>query len=183
MDNNYWKNAYKDTWDISSKREEFMINWIRDNTDLKAVPAGLGAGSDEFISGSAAENGLEKGDADLHIVNTNVYVEVTGPLSDKVSVYSPLWFRPDKFYNAVQNAKKGHDTFFLHHCPSENHWRVIHIDKEMIQRLFNKEFKMVFPIIRGRQEKYVEVPANDPCVKPITFFRQYLIENILKKKY
>ncbi len=176
MDNNYWKNAYKDTWDASAKREEFMIDWIRNNTGLEAVPIGLGAGSDEFIEGSAAENGLDKGDADLHIVNTNIYVEVTGPLSDKVSVYSPLWFRPDKFNNAVRNARKGHDTFFAHHCPSKDLWRVIHIDNELIQRLFNQEFNIVHPIIRGRQETYVEIPANDQCVRQIDFLRQYIVE-------
>lgn len=174
MDNNYWKNAYKDTWDAFAKREEFMIDWIRNNTGLEAVPIGLGAGSDEFIDGSAAENGLDKGDADLHIVNTNIYVEVTGPLSDKVSVYSPLWFRPDKFNNAVRNARKGHDTFFAHHCPSKDLWRVIHIDNELIQRLFNQEFNIVHPIIRGRQETYVEIPAKDRCVKTIDFLQQYL---------
>lgn len=176
MDNNYWKKAYSNMWDASSKREEFMIDWIKENTGLTAEPIGLGAGSDEFIDGSAAENGFDKGDADLHIINTNIYVEVTGPLSDKVSIYSPLWFRPDKFNNAVRNARSGHDTFFAHHCPSRDLWRVIHIDDELIQRLFNREFKTVHPNIRGRQETYVEIPANDRCVKTIDFLRNYLNE-------
>lgn len=176
MDNNYWKNAYKDLWGESSKREEYMAQWITENTGLNVEIVGLGAGTNDFISGSANENGYEKGDADLHIINTDVYVEVTGPLSSNVSIYSPLWFRPDKFNNAVRNSRIGHDTFFAHHCPSQNLWRIIHIDSELIDRLFKHEFKVVHPFIRGKRETYVEVPANDECIQPLEYLKQYLLE-------
>lgn len=176
MDSNYWKNAYKGTWDASSRRELYMVQWIKESTGLEAEVTGLGAGTSTFINGSASQNGYVKGDADLHIKNTNIYIEVTGPLSKTVSVMRPLWFRPDKFNNAVQNARKGHDTFFVHHCPSENVWRVIHIDEKLIARLFKHEFNIIEPIINGRKERYVEVPANDSCVKPIEFLKQYLIK-------
>lgn len=175
MDSNYWKRAYKETWDASAEREKFMAQWIKDNTGLDTEIVGLGAGTNVFISGTASEHGYEKGDADLHIKNTNIYIEVTGPLSDKVSSRSPLWFRPDKFNNAVRNARKGHNTFFAHHCPSSDLWRVIHIDDNLITRLFNDEFKVINPIIRGRSETYVEVPANDSCVKPLIYLKTYLL--------
>lgn len=175
MDKDYWKRAYESTWADASKREEYIIDWVKENTGLTAKPTGLGAGTTTFIHGSAEDNGYEKGDADLHILNTDVYLEVTGPLSTKVSVNSPLWFRPDKFNNAVLNARKGHDTFFVHHCPSQNLWRAIHIDRELIQRLYHNEFKIVFPVIRGRRERYVEVLAEDNCVKPLEFLKQYLL--------
>ena len=176
MDNNYWKNAYQNTWDQSSERENFMVTWIKENTGLTAEVIGLGAGTNEFIGGSAEENGHEKGDADLHIVDTDVYIEVTGPLSTKVSTDSPLWFRPDKFNNAVRNKRKGHDTFFVHHCPSANLWRVIHIDDHLIERMFNHEFPIVTPLIRGRRERYVEVDSKDPCIESLEYLKQYLIE-------
>ena len=176
MDNNFWKNAYKDTWESASERERFMIRWIKANTGLTAIPTGLGAGTDDFIDGSAAENGLEKGDPDLHIQNTDVYIEVTGPLSDRVPTSSPLWFRPDKCNNAILNARKGHDTFFAHHCPSKDLWRVIHIDNEMIQRMRSGEFKVISTVIRGNTERYVEIPATDRCVKPLEFLKHYLLE-------
>ena len=176
MDNNFWKNAYKSTWGRSSEKEQYMIQWIKTNTGLTAVPTGLGAATDDFINGSAVENGFEKGDPDLHIQDTNVYIEVTGPLSDSVLVSAPLWFRPDKFNNAVINARKGHDTFFVHHCPSADLWRVIHIDDVMIQRMYNKEFQIVTPVIHGNIERYVEIPATDRCVKPLEFFKQYLLK-------
>lgn len=180
MDSNYWKNAYKGTWAASSKRELYMAQWIKDNTGLEVEVTGLGAGTNAFISGSASENGYDKGDADLHIKNTNIYIEVTGPLSKTVSSNRPLWFRPDKFNNAVKNARRGHDTFFVHHCPSEDLWRVIHIDGELIARLYRHEFITVSPIINGRKEVYVEVPASDCCVHALEFLQQYLLENCQK---
>lgn len=175
MDSNYWKNAYKETWDASSKRELYMAQWIEENTGLEAEVIGLGAGTSNFISGSASENGYVKGDADIHIKNTNIYIEVTGPLSKTVPVTSPLWFRPDKFENAIQNISNGHDTFFAHHCPSSNLWRVIHIDNKLITRLSKQEFRLVSPTIKGRRERYVEIPASDSCVKPLEYLKQYLI--------
>ena len=63
MDSNYWKNAYRDTWDMSSKRENAMIKWIADTSGLTAKSVGLGAGTKDFISGSADENNHQKGDA------------------------------------------------------------------------------------------------------------------------
>lgn len=175
MDNNYWKNAYQTTWDESSKRENFMVDWIKDNAGLTAEIIGLGAGTSDFIDGSASENGYEKGDADLHIINTNIYIEVTGPLTKSVSVNSALWFRPDKFENAIRNMTNGHDTFFAHHCPSGDLWRIIHIDDKLAQRYQRHEFRIVTPWIRGRQERYVEIPSNDICIKSLEYLKDYLI--------
>ena len=174
MDQNYWKKGYQDTWESSSKRENRMIQMIRDNTGRQAEPYGLGAGSTDFIPGSARSNGSEKGDADLHIKDTNTYVEVTGPLAKSVAASKPLWFRPDKFENAINSLEKGHDTFLVHHCPAEDLWRTVHIDKEVKTRYENGEFSRVHPTIRGRREEYVEIPANDRCVKPIDTLYQHL---------
>lgn len=176
MDSNYWKNAYQDTWAASSQRERSLAQWIEKTTGFKVEITGLGAGTNDFISGSASENGHDKGDADLHIINTNIYIEVTGPLSSRVSASSPLWFRPDKFDNAIRNAAGGHDTFFVHHCPSGNLWRVIHIDSELIARFQRGAFKTVYPTIRGKTEKYAEVPAGDRCIQPLAFLKRYLLD-------
>lgn len=175
MDNNYWKNAYQNTWDQSSERENFIVNWIKESTGLTAEVIGLGAGTSDYIDGSANENGYEKGDADLHIIDTNIYIEVTGPLTKSVPVYSALWFRPDKFENAIRNMTNGHDTFFAHHCPSGDLWRIIHIDDNLAQRYQRGEFRVVTPRIRGRLERYVEIPSNDICIKSLEYIRAYLI--------
>lgn len=178
MDKDYWKEAYQFAWDGSSKRELALAQWVEGLTGRKVEISGLGAGTTDFISGSAADNGYDKGDADLHIADTPIYIEVTGPLSAGVPEDAPLWFRPDKFNNAVKSARTGHDTFFAHHCPSADLWRVIHIDPALIQRLYNPDFQVVTPLIRGRTERYVEVPAGDPCVKPLRFLERYLLEKL-----
>lgn len=178
MDKDYWKKAYQDMWEDSSKREIALARWIERLTGRRVEIIGLGAGTSEFISGSAEEHGHDKGDADLHIIDTNLYVEVTGPLTSKVPASDPLWFRPDKFNNAVKHARLGHDTFFAHHCPAENLWRVIHIDQPLIDRLLRHEFPVIHPRIRGRVEDYVEVPAKDSCVQPLEFLARYLLKHV-----
>ena len=178
MDSDYWKRAYQNTWSASSAREDRLARWLERITGRKAERSGLGAGTDDFISGSAKANGYSMGDADLHIVGTDIYVEVTGPLSKFVSADKPLWFRPDKFDNAVENAGKGHDTFFVHHCPAKDLWRVVHIDRETAQRYLHRAFPVVTPTIRGRKERYVEVQANDRCVRPLSYLRRYLQEHL-----
>ena len=96
MDENYWKDAYKNTWDESSKREKRLMTYLEKLTGVMCSESGLGAGSSEYISGSAARNGYQKGDADFLIEGTNIYIEVTGPLVKTVQPSAPLWFRPDK---------------------------------------------------------------------------------------
>ncbi len=176
MGDHYWKDIYQEKWELSSQREEFMIRWIKENTGRQAEAVGLGAGTSDFIDGSAKQNGHEKGDADLHIVDTDIYVEVTGPLTKTVSVQSPLWFRPDKLENAIRNRKNGHDTFFAHHCPSKNCWRIIHIDDSLIRRYQSGAFRIVYPMIRGHRETYVEIPSNDPCIRPLAYLENYLAD-------
>lgn len=52
MDKNYWKEAYKEYWEISSKKEIFVKELIESKTGFKTLEVGLGAGSEDFLSGS-----------------------------------------------------------------------------------------------------------------------------------
>lgn len=172
MDENYWKNAYQNTWEESSRREKRLMNYLEELTGMKCKESGLGAGSSEYISGSAARNGYQKGDADFVIEGTNIYVEVTGPLTKSVQPSAPLWFRPDKLNNAIKN--NCHDVFLAHHCMSVDLWRVIHVDQEFKQRFRAYQFKVVTPNIRGRRERYVEIEASDKCVQELNYLVSYL---------
>ena len=175
MDENYWKRAYSQTWGVSSAREKALADYIKDETSLIVVLNGMGAGSDTFIDGSARRNGFTKGDADLCIPQHNVYIEVTGPLIDRVAVASPLWIRPDKIENAIANIANGHKTFIVHHCPSQNLWRVIAINNEFVDMYkFKNEFPMVYPTIRSRTERYISIDALHRCVRPIEYMIKYL---------
>ena len=172
MDENYWKDAYKNTWDESSKREKRLMAYLEKQAGVKCSESGLGAGSSEYISGSAARNGYQKGDADFWIEGTNIYIEVTGPLVKSVQPSAPLWFRPDKLNNAIKNSN--HDVFLAHHCMSADLWRVIHIDDDFKQRFGAYQFRVVTPWIRGRQERYVEIETNDRCIRDLDYLVEYL---------
>lgn len=174
MSENYWKEAYKETWDESSKRERRLMTYLEESTGMQCTAAGLGAGSTQYISGSAARNGYQKGDADFVIDGTNIYIEVTGPLVRTVKPEAPLWFRPDKLNNAIMNYR--HDIFLAHHCMSADLWRVIHIDEEFKERFRENQFREVNPIIRGRRERYVEISADDRCIRDLEYLVMYLRE-------
>lgn len=172
MNENYWKDAYQGTWDISSKREKQLMTYLEESTGVKCIASGLGVGSSQYISGSAERNGYQKGDADFAIYGTNIYIEVTGPLVKTVQPDAPLWFRPDKLSNAIKNSS--HDVFFAHHCMSVNLWRVIHVDEDFKERFLKNQFRVVTPIIRGHRERYVEIEANDKCVQGLDYLVMYL---------
>lgn len=175
MDENYWKRAYSQTWGLAAAREKALAEFVKDETGLDVVSCGMGTGTDAFIDGSAARNGFTKGDADLSIPAHNVFIEVTGPLSDRVQIVSPLWIRPDKIENAISNIVNGHKTFIVHHCPSVNLWRVIAINDSFVDMYrFKNEFPLVFPMIRGNVEKYVSIDARHRCIHPIEYMVNYL---------
>ena len=106
MDKNYWKEAYKEYWEISSKKEIFVKELIESKTGVKTLEVGLGAGSEDFLSGSASDYGLTKGDADLYVIIPDTYVEVTGP-NISVKPEDTLWIRPDKVKNSFNKQKAG----------------------------------------------------------------------------
>ena len=105
MDKNYWKEAYKEYWEISSKKEIFVKELIESKTGFKTLEVGLGAGSEDFLSGSASDYGLTKGDADLYVIIPDTYVEVTGP-NISVKPEDTLWIRPDKVKTLSTNKKQ-----------------------------------------------------------------------------
>lgn len=173
MDKNYWKNAYKNSWSLSSKREIELSKIVEEKTEKKILVNGLGATSDEFFTGSAKDNGFEKGEPDLLVENTNIYLEVTGPLSNSVGPDKPLWFRPDKIENA-RNHLYDHDTFLVHNCPASNLWRVIHLDTDFFQSFKQSPYQIVTPLINRRKEKYIEIPSNDAHIKSLSYLLDYI---------
>lgn len=172
MNENYWKDAYQYSWNESSRRERKLMAYLEERTGVKCEESGLGAGSSQYIPGSAARNGYQKGDADILIQGTNIYIEVTGPLVKTVQPTEPLWFRPDKLNNAIINID--HDVFLAHHCMSVDLWRIIHVDQEFKQRFRGYQFKVVTPYIRGRRERYVEIEANDRCIRNLDYLAAYI---------
>jgi hypothetical protein len=164
-DFNYWKNQYKDTWGQSSQRETAIARYLEEATGRTIKPVGLGAGSADFLSGSAAAHGHAKGDADLVVDGTNIYLEVTGPLVPSVVIDAALWVRPDKVDNARRN-KDSHETWVVHHLPKNDLIRVIYLGDQFWTALDAGDFPIVTPRIRGALERYHSIPATHSCVQP-----------------
>ncbi|MCC5828950.1 MAG: hypothetical protein JJU36_05835 [Phycisphaeraceae bacterium] len=163
-DYDYWKKQYQDSWGKSSERETEIAAQLSQATGREIRTVGLGAGSAEFLTGSAAQQGHTKGDADLNVVGTNIYLEVTGPLVTSVVESAPLWIRPDKVQNARQKAP-AQETWVVHHLPRNGLVRVVHLSGEFFAALDAGEFPIVTPRIRGVTERYHEIAAGHRCVK------------------
>ena len=164
-DPNFWKDQYHHTWQRASARETAIIERIKRETGRTVILCGLGAGSDQYLSGTAASYGYEKGSADLHVLGTNIYLEVTGPQSKAVPLTAPLWIRPDKLNNArIHNHE--HETWIIHWLERDGTLRVIHLNGEFFEELEKGMFKTATPMIRGAREMYIEIPANSRFVKP-----------------
>lgn len=164
-DPNFWKDQYSHTWQRASARETAIIERIKRETGRAVSPCGLGAGSDEYLSGTAASRGYEKGSADLQVLGTNIYLEVTGPQSKAVVLTAPLWIRPDKLQNA-RTHYPDHETWVIHWLERDGTLRVICLDGEFFRLLEKGAFKTATPLIRGARETYIEIPANSSFVQP-----------------
>ncbi|MBN2583224.1 MAG: hypothetical protein JXL80_09150 [Planctomycetes bacterium] len=163
-DFDFWKKQYQGTWDQSSEREKAIGRFLSQATDHRIVEVGLGAGASEFISGAATQHGHMKGDADLRVEGTDIYLEVTGPLVSSVDERQDLWIRPDKILNAREKAGE-HETWIVHHLPKNDLIRVVPLDDAFWAAHDQGEFPIVTPRIRGVQERYRAIPAGSPYVK------------------
>ncbi|CDB81570.1 MULTISPECIES: hypothetical protein [Bacteroides] len=182
MDKNYWKEAYKEYWEISSKKEIFVKELIESKTGFKTLEVGLGAGSEDFLSGSASDYGLTKGDADLYVIVPDTYVEVTGP-NISVKPEDTLWIRPDKVKNSFnkQKAGKGKLHVIVHIAkikPNGNiAIRVIMLNKTFFEACRKKEFPLIQRNIRGLQETYLELPPKHETIISFEEFIALLKQN------
>lgn len=160
-DENYWKDRYKDWWDVAADKEEKIKTIIEKECNCECEYAGLGAGSTKYLPGSAKSRGYKKGGSDLYVKDTNIYVEVTGP-NVPVGRHEPLWIRPDKIENAIENREN--DYWVVHILPQDFFVRVIHIDGGFKKDYQNDVFELVHPVIRGTREEYVAIPAESKHV-------------------
>lgn len=172
-DVNFWKDKYKDLWAKANHREKTICAKILEETTRITLPVGLGAGTDSYLPGTAASQGYGKGDADLQVVGTSIYLEVTGPQSLRVPESSPLWIRPDKVSSAQAHHPE-HDTWVVHWLEANGLLRVIHLDSGFFERYHSRQFGLVTPTIRGVKETYVEIRANDRCVQPWPSLIEYI---------
>ena len=161
-DTDYWKKLYQGLWKKTGEREKALAQTIENLTGHKVKIVGLGAGSDDFLSGTAVSHGHEKGDADMTVESTNISLEVTGP-NIHVPSTAPLWIRPDKIKNAKLHFRKK-DTWVVH-CVERTTIRVIRLDAEFFAKYQRGRYEIVNRRIRGAMETYVSIPHDDVCVR------------------
>lgn len=177
-DSDYWKNEYKEFWNLSSARENALKEIIENETNLKVESYGFGVGSTKFFHGSALENGFEKGQPDLILPELDICIEVTGPLTKNVKPGADLWFRPDKISFAMLHRYDCNE-FFASNFESTDQWYILHFNDEMMTR-YEKDcknhaiFRKVTTKIRGRTENFVAIKSNDQSIGSLDVFLYYL---------
>lgn len=177
-DKEFWKNKYSFLWKKSADREKCFKEFIEKETGLKLEYYGLAAGSDKLIHGSSKDNDLEKGAPDFHVLNTDIYIELTSSNSSKTKKGDPIWIRPDKL-NFAKNNRFTHNEFIVNNFIHAKEWYVIHIDANLLgyakEKSFdNEDFAIVEPIIRGQKEKYIQINSNNPFVTGLDSLIDYL---------
>jgi hypothetical protein len=177
-DKNYWKDAYKNLWAKADEKERKVKEIIENLLGAKLTFYGLGAGSVEYIDGSAEENNQVKGDPDLYVEKYDTFIEVTGPMI-KVSENAALWIRPDKVRNAINKIenKIGQYHFVIHVANLKSGitlYRAIRLDKTIEDSYRENTIKYITPKIRGIQEKYLEIPHDHKTVFNLIEFKNIL---------
>lgn len=163
-DTDYWKRRYRGlSWETASDKEKKVAASIKDLTGKDVVPVGLGACSSEYLAGAAQSHGHELGGADLHVVGTNLYIEVTGPQQETVTERDPLWLRPDKIANAKAHPER--ETWVVHWLQRSGLLRVIRLDQDFFGLVSEGVLKILTISIRGTRETYLEIPAEASCVR------------------
>lgn len=173
MNENFWKDRYQGQWELASERERIVKHKIEATTGCRLISGpGLGVARAEYIPGAARRHGAERGGADWQIEGSNIYIEVTGPLSPRVQAADPLWIRPDKIDSAMAHPER--DIWVVHALHDNETLRVVHIDHEFKLAYQNQRFRIVHPRIRGTRETYVQIPARSKYVKPFNVLLDFV---------
>jgi len=125
-----FKEKYKGVWKDASQKEKRIAKLIAERLMLATEPIGFGATSDEYIEGSGVENGFEKCAADLRVKDTNVVIEVSGPLK-QMDPSKPLWISKAKIAYARANINRM-AYLFCHVNGVDGEVRWIHIGKQFL---------------------------------------------------
>ena len=163
VDANYWKDKYQDSWSDASTKEEMVRTLIEKECQCRVEYCGLGAGKTDYLPGTAKSRGFEKGGSDLHVADTNLYIEVTGPNVVTVDKSQDLWIRPDKIENAMKHPEN--DYWVVHVLKKDSFKRVIHIDYRFKKDYQKNKFSTIKPWTGRAVETYVAVPADSPHVQ------------------
>ena len=160
-----FKRRYQSSWAKSNERELLVKQYLEESVPCSIEEGpGMGVGSSELLPGNAEDYNKETSGADWHVIDTPIYIEVTGPLKP-ISFDKPLWVRPDKI-NAAR-FQKDRKTWIVH-CSHDNElFRAISLNQNFFAEMRRGAFSIVEPYIRGNIERYCEIPVDSSVIRPI----------------
>lgn len=107
----------------------------------------------------------DEGGSDLHVIDTNIFIEVTGPNIERVGEEAALWIRPDKIAHAITHPENDH--WIVHVLKKNFYIRTVRITNDFKEDFKKGLFEIVHPTIRGTEETYAAVPAGSKYVNKI----------------
>ena len=174
----HYKEAFKGTWELSAQKEAFVKRNIEYHARVKVIESGFGAGSSTYIKGSSGSHGHEKAAPDFTIENTNIVIEVTGPLQAirmekdlfvNISKIKYAWTHPELEYWIA------HSNGLVTKRTGVRMIRVVTAfqtgieDGTIVQEHFTS---------RGVLQMFYAIPPTHPTVCPFDIFLVYLTKRL-----
>lgn len=170
------KDAFDENdWSLSEKKEVFVKACIEKYTDHKCIMEGFGAGETGRIEESSGEAGFEKSAPDIQIADTDICVEVTGPLH-KMNLDDDLFVNVYKAKYALKHPER---EYWLAHVNGvttrRSDVRIIRVGEMFFDAVSRGEiFREQFQSPRGYMMYFHVVPIDHDIVITFDRFIQYL---------
>lgn len=172
----FYKEKFKGTWADSAKKEAFVKEQIELHTDRIVIESGFGAGNDGYIEGSSGSHGFEKAEPDFQIKDTNICIEVTGPLKP-IRMSSDLLINPKKVEYALANPGKEYWMAWVNGVTNQRQFvRFVRIGDLFQAGIVKGVIVMEQFESRGFQQFFHSIPYYHPTVITFDRFIQYLNE-------
>ena len=174
------KEAFKDTWHLSEKKENFVTAQIMKIAGVPVRAVGFGAGTTDYIEGSSGANGFEKAAPDLEIPGSNIRIEVTGPLR-ALSPKDDLFINVEKVKFALDHPELEYWIAHVNGVTSKRESvRMIRVGKLFRQGMDRGEILRVGIHNRGVNETFWSVPPDHYTVTTFDRFLKHLSDNVIR---
>ena len=174
------KEAFKDTWHLSEKKEQFVIESIKSIARVPVRAVGFGAGQSGYIEGASGDHGFEKAAPDLEIPGSNIRIEVSGPLR-QMSPRDDLFLNVSKVQYALEHPEL--EYWFAHvNGVTQNRQsvRMIRVGEQFRQGMDRGEILRVGLSTRGVNETFWSVPPDHYTVTTFDRFLKHLSDDVIR---
>ena len=170
----FYKEKFKGTWGDSAKKEEFVKEQLELHTDRIVIASGFGAGSEDYIEGASGDHGFEKAEPDFQIKDSNICIEVTGPLRS-IRMTADLLINPRKVEYALANPDKEYWMAWVNGVVTRRKYvRFVRIGKLFEEGIIKGEIMREQFESRGFQQHFHAIPCYHRTVCTFDQFLNYL---------